>query len=684
VPPSALTLTEGTTFVICAGSGDIGENALHGVFVGDTRVCNGLRLSLDGEPIEALAATQTSPFHAVMVGRDRTSTWLVIREHWVGSGLRSDLRVRNLSPSPRPITVTYRVSSDLAGVFDVKDRRPPTNTLLPSVENDRISFRAAAGQQSATIRPSPPASLGTDGTITWETEIPGRGEWSSCLEVAAVRAGQELPLSYRCGTSPDAAAPSARQAEWQAKLPSLTGGLTGLADAVARGAYDIGALRIFDDNHPDEPVPAAGAPWFMTLFGRDSLIASWMALVIDPSLALATVRTLARLQGTRTVAATEEQPGRILHEVRLGGSGSLALDDGKIYYGTADATPLFVMLVAELHRWGVPLAELQSVLPAVDRALEWIEGPGDSDDDGYVEYMRSSPDGLVNQGWKDSWDAIAFADGRLAEGPIALAEVQAYCYAAWHAGARLAAAGGDLELGRRRLDKAERLKENFNRDFWMPRREAYALALDGDKAQVDAIASNMGHCLWAGIVDPNRAGAVSRWLLSPEMASGWGLRTLASSMARYDPLSYHNGSVWPHDTAIAVAGLCRSGRAAEAVELSRGLLAASAATGGEMPELLSGLSRSDAPIPVGYPAACRPQAWASGSPLLVLRSLLGLDPDVPAGRVELHPTFPIGEDTLAFRRMPLAQGLVDVEVNGDTITAEGLPPTVVIERPGRS
>ena len=427
---------------------------------------------------------------------------------------------------------------------------------------------------------------------------------------------------------------------------------------------------------------AAGAPWFMTLFGRDSLITSWMALVLDPRLALATVRTLARLQGTKTDPLTDEQPGRILHEVRLGGSASLSLAEGDIYYGTADATPLFVMLVAELYRWGLPLAGLRPLLPAVDAALGWMAGPGDPDGDGYVEYQRASPDGLLNQGWKDSWDAISFADGGLAEGPIALAEVQAYAYAAWLAGAELASATGHRSTAAKRGARATKLREQFNRDYWLPDQGAYAIALDGDKRPVDALASNMGHCLWAGIINPDRVASVSRWLLSPELFSGWGVRTLATSMARYDPLSYHNGSVWPHDTGICAAGLRRAGRVEDALRLTAGLLAAASATGGEMPELFSGISREEAPVPVGYPASCRPQAWASAAPLLLLRSLLGLEPDVPSGRIIIDPALPAGTTRLWLDSMPLADGSVSIDVDGDALAVRDLTSTLAIVRPG--
>ena len=232
-------------------------------------------------------------------------------------------------------------------------------------------------------------------------------------------------------------------------------------------------------------------------------------------------------------------------------------------------------------------------------------------------------------------------------------------------------------------ERAAILREQFNRDFWMADREAYALALDGDKRQVNAIASNMGHCLWAGIVDSSRVGAVSRWLLSPELASGWGVRTLATSMARYDPLSYHNGSVWPHDTAIAVAGLRRGGRPAEALELAQGLLAAASATGGEMPELFSGISRSEAPVPVRYPASCRPQAWASGAPLLILRSLLGLEPDIPAGRIGLDPILPVDKGRLKLSSMTLAGHSLDLEIDREEWAVEGLPFQPHRRPPGR-
>jgi glycogen debranching enzyme len=403
-------------------------------------------------------------------------------------------------------------------------------------------------------------------------------------------------------------------------------------------------------------------------------------LPLDPGLGLATARTLARLQGTEDDPDTEEQPGRIVHELRYGAGPSLSLADAERYYGTADATPLFVLLVHELWRWGVAWEQLEGLLPAVDAALDWMAGPGDEDGDGFIEYRRRSEGGLANQGWKDSWDAVSFADGRLAEAPIALSEVQAYAFAAWKAGAALARQEGRDVVAAERADRAAVLATRFDDAFWLPARGWYALALDAAKEPVDALASNLGHLLWCGIVPPERVGPVADALLSPPMRSGWGVRTLATTMARYDPLGYHTGSVWPHDTAIAVAGLRRAGCDGHAAALAADLFGAAEASGGRLPELFAGLGPDDLAEPIPYPASCSPQAWASAAPLLVLRALLGLEPDVPAGRVDLDPILPAGAHDLRFVDVPVADGRLSIEVADDAVAVRGLPPGLAVVR----
>jgi glycogen debranching enzyme len=400
-------------------------------------------------------------------------------------------------------------------------------------------------------------------------------------------------------------------------------------------------------------------------------------------LALGVLQTLARFQGKDVDPIHEEQPGRILHEMRFGEAATLSLGGGRIYYGTADATPLFVMLLGELRRWGLGRQLVDELLPNADRALAWIRDFGDLDGDGYVEYRRATSKGLANQGWKDSWDGVRYAGGQIAHAPIALCEVQAYVYGAYLARAHFAFEVGDRTTFETYRARATALKEAFNRDFWLEDRQWFAIGLDGDKKPIDSLASNMGHCLWTGIVDEDKAQAVARHLLSPEMFSGWGVRTLATTMGGYNPVSYHCGSVWPHDTAIAAAGLARYGFEEGAQRLVTSLLAAGMAQGGRLPELFAGLDRSELGVPVGYPTSCSPQAWSAASPLLCLRTLLRFDPWVPYGKTWLAPMVPKEYGRLTVRGIPLAGTRVDVEVHDGVVEIDGLPPDIELVRTPR-
>ena len=681
VPAATVTLMQGSSFTICETSGDISDRGAEGLFVADTRICSKLVLTIDDAPVEPLAVASRSPFAASFVGRTADRTFLVFRDLWIGRGLRVDVRLRNLTDQARVADVRTSVGTDLAHLFTVKAGRSGLSHVTRGARDGHLAFVTDDGERGLIVRGNDGLATAGD-ALRWRAAVAPRDEWETCLELSATRGGGEVIPRHRCGQPTHLAVPTARREQWVRDLPDVRGDVVGVSRAFRRAGDDIGGLRLFDPQHPDEPVIAAGAPWYMTLFGRDSILTSWMALLLDPDLGAATVRTLARLQGTRDVAETEEQPGRILHEVRFGRGPSLAFADGDVYYGTADATALFVMLVHELWRWGSPLDELRPLLPAVEAALGWLDGPGDPDRDGYVEYARQSAHGLVNQGWKDSADAVSFADGRLAEPPVALAEVQAYAYAAWRAGAALAAADDDPSTATARQERADKLRAQFDRDFWLPERAAYAIALDCHKRPVDAVASNMGHCLWAGIVaDPDKAAAVARWLVSPELFTGWGVRTLASSMARYNPLSYHNGSVWPHDTAICIAGLRRAGRGDEALQLAGGLLAAAETCDGRLPELFAGLARDEMPVPVPYPASCSPQAWASAAPLLVTRTLLGLEPNLPAGFVELDPALPPDASRLELVDLPLGGARINIGVDQGDLTVGGLPADFAVVRP---
>jgi glycogen debranching enzyme len=680
VPSATVTLVEGASFAICDAAGDITEGSVEGLFVADTRICSRLVLSVDGGPLDPLTVADTTPFEATFVARSRDRDLLVFRDMHVGRGMRLDIRVRNLSTAPRPFTATLAVRADLADLFEVKEGRAKSVSAPCEITSDGLLFADDSADRGLVVC----AAAGEphdDGTLTWSATLEPHVEWSCCVELAALRGGERIEPRYRCGQPSHTALPAARQARWQAEVPEISTDIDGLGHAFDRAAEDLGGLRLFD-GESTEPLIAAGAPWYMTRFGRDSLLTAWMALLLDPDLARSTLAALARLQGRHDDPVSEEEPGRILHEVRFSSTASLALADGDVYYGSADATPLFVMLVHELWRWGTPLDDIRPLLPAVDAALGWIAGSGDRDGDGYVEYAPRSPGSLRNQGWKDSGDGISYADGRLAEPPIALAEVQAYAYAAWRAGAALAAATGDFVTASARRARAEALQDQFERDFWLPDREAFALGLDGEKRPIDAVASNMGHCLWAGLVrDRHKAAAVARWLVSPELFSGWGVRTLATTMGRFNPLSYHNGSVWPHDTAICVAGLRRAGFLDEALTLAGGLLRTAVAFGGRMPELFAGITPDDVAAPVPYPASCSPQAWSAAAPLLVARCLLGLEPDLPHGFVTIDPVLPPGSSVLRVSGIPLGTSRVTIEYDRDAVAVRGLPREVMLVRP---
>lgn len=681
-----LTLVDESTFCISDHSGDVVPQHPHGLFVRDTRFVSELRLRVNGRQPEPLAASNTDPFSGTFVSRDHPaegradSPLLLLRHRYVGQGMREDLVVRNFGDSPARCKLELAVGCDFADLFEVKAGRvEKTGTLARLHEEDCLVFAYERGEfrRSTRVQLSTEAEIEGDVAV-FDIEIPTRGEWSVCVQITPVVDNLVLRPSHPCGRPVEHAAPARRLSEWERRRPVMTVEHEPLGRLLSRSTEDLAALRIFDPVHPNRAVVAAGAPWFMTLFGRDSLLTSWMAMMVDPDLALGTLQTLAALQGRSVDPRTEEQPGRILHEVRFGETARLSLGGSNVYYGTADATPLFVMLLGELGRWGTRPAEVEALLPAADSALRWIEEYGDRDGDGYVEYQRATDQGLENQGWKDSWDSTRFANGELARAPIALCEVQAYTYAALRARAHFAREADDTALAGRLDGRAADLKAAFNRDFWVEDLGWYAMALDRDKRPVDALTSNMGHCLWTGIVDRDRADLVGARLVSDEMFSGWGIRTLATSMIGFNPLSYHNGSIWPHDNAIAVAGLMRYGLVDAAHRVTKGLVDAGGFTAQRLPELFGGVARDDVPFPVSYPTSCSPQAWAAAAPLLLLRSMLRFEPDVRNSRLHLAPAIPDWVGQVRIEGIPIMGGRLSIEAEQDSLRVLEVPDGLAI------
>ena len=707
----SVTLVDESTFAISGSTGDITPGAAQGLFFRDTRIVSRFEVLINGARAEHLAAVTDDPFSATFVARNlpapgrADSTLMVFRSRHVGQGMREELTLRNFSDEATACTVEILVDADFADLFAVKEGRVAAGVNAGAVTTEVVRGRVRPGGTEDEPTPSVTytytrgavargvqmqasgAAVVAPGLITFDVVVQARGEWTTCIEIGPIIDGAVFAPKYRCGEPVERATPTERMAEWRRQVPQVETDHPVLKEVVARSAEDLGALRIFDPDYPERVVVAAGAPWFMTVFGRDSLLTAWMALLVDPDLARGVLQTLARFQGTEVDPRHDEEPGRILHEMRFGDAASLSLGGGSIYYGTADATPLFVMLLGEMRRWGVARELVDELLPNAARAMEWIEHFGDSDGDGYVEYRRATDRGLANQGWKDSWDGIRYADGRVAEAPIALAEVQAYTYGAYLASAHFAFEAGDAATYERYRAKATHLKTNFNRDFWLEDKGWFAVGLDADKKPIDSLTSNIGHCLWTGIVDEDKAKQVAQALVSPAMFTGWGLRTLSSDNGGYNPISYHCGSVWPHDTAIVAAGLARYGFDGAAQTLIFGLLDAASSQGGRLPELFSGLDRGELNVPVGYPTSCSPQAWSAASPLLCLRTLLRLDPWIPYGKIWLSPNLPEGIGYLKVEGIPLAGSRVTIEVGSGVeggVSITGLPPEIeVIREPRR-
>jgi glycogen debranching enzyme len=685
----AITLVEGSAFCISDSAGDMLEGHPHGLFFRDTRFLAELRLRINGAPPEPLASNLVDPFSAIFVlqaapkAGQADSHLVVTRERYIGRGMREDIEVHNYGTEPAFCGIELDIECDFADLFEVKEGRVQKVGELAIDEHDgQMTFTYARGSfhRATRVEFSKPPQLG--GSATFEVIVPPNESWSVCVQITAVINGDDIEPRYPCGQPVERAAPSTRLEEWRRNLPTLDAEHDEFGHLFTRSAEDLAALRIFDPEFPDRTVVAAGAPWFMTVFGRDSLITSWMAMLVAPDLALGTLQTLARFQGTKVNPVTEEEPGRILHEMRFGESAQLSLGGGSVYYGSVDSTPLFVMLLGELQRWGTRRDEVDALLPAADRALEWIEQYGDRDGDGYVEYQRTSDRGLKNQGWKDSWDSTHFADGQLAEPPIALCEVQGYVYAALTARGHFATEHGDETLAAKLREKAADLKLRFNRDFWIEELGRYAFGLDRDKRPIDAPVSNVGHCLWTGIIDAERASLVAKALLSDDMFSGWGVRTLASGTNRFNPVSYHNGSVWPHDNALCAAGLMRYGLIEEAHRVMEGIVSSAAYFGNRLPELFGGFSKAEYAFPVAYPTSCSPQAWAAASPLLLLRSMLRFEPDTRNARVHLAPAVPTWIGRFHLEHIPLMGGHLAVEVDGDRIiSCKGPPGLEIVTEP---
>jgi glycogen debranching enzyme len=608
-----------------AADGDMGSSPIHGIYHGDTRVIGDLRVRVGGRAPEAIGAAPRGATGTTFVsllrllddeGADPRVRLERRRDVGATSVTESLTLVSRVDHAiSTPVTVFARpdfsvMASVKAGLRDAED------AAMDRVDDHTV--RMSHGPATVDIAaPGGAISVGPDGVhIEWVVDLPPHGSVERTVsftldDASLVVAAPRHAVDWM---APDASVADPRVDRW-----------------VGAAIDDLAALRLVLPDHPDDEFLAAGAPWFFTLFGRDSIWAARMMLPVTTDVAASTLRVLGRLQGVDHDPESAEQPGKIMHELR---SAPLTIPGENVtlppvYYGTVDATALWVALLADARAAGLPDRDVRDLLPVLRRCLDWIVNHGDNDGDGFLDYVDLTGHGLANQGWKDSGDSIQWRDGTLAEGPIALCEVQGYAYEAVVAGAEILDAFGDGTDDTAALRAwAADLKHRFARAFWVetPEGRYPAVALDASKRAVDSLTSNIGHLLGTGILDPEEEAAVATLLVGPSMSSGFGLRTLSTGADGYWPLSYHGGSVWTHDTAIAVSGLLRSGHLPEARVLADGLLTAAESFGFRMPELHAGDSSDVFSAPVPYPAACRPQAWSAASAFVVQAALA--DPGV--------------------------------------------------------
>ena len=672
------TLKQGDTFALFDALGDIVKpgSSPGGLFHLDTRHLSGLELLINGQrPLLLSSAVENDNVvltvdlsnpdiyqdGKVVLARE---TLHVRRSKFLFDGICYErIAVHNFDSKPQRCWLTVNLAADFTDLFEIRGMvRPCRGTSSVATEGgNRVHFRYHGLDKRERCTDvhfdPPPARLGEGGAVY----------------VLNLKAGEQIAIvvTVRCITSGEKPRPFSepyREARRAAQRASSLGGTVTSSNALAnRMLHRAGAdLSMLISDTPEGPYPYAGTPWFSTPFGRDGLITALEMLWIEPGLAKGVLRYLARFQATTLDPHVDAEPGKILHETRQCEMANLGEVPFGRYYGSIDSTPLFVLLAARYYARTGDQATIRALWPHIDAALVWIDKYGDRDGDGFVEYYRESDNGLTNQGWKDSQDSVFHSDGGLAEGPIALCEVQAYVYAAKRGAASLARMLGDHARADALSDAAEKLRQRFEEKFWCEELGLYAIALDGAKRACRVRTSNAGQVLFCGIASPVRAARVAEVLMTPEMFSGWGVRTIASDAPRYNPMSYHDGSVWPHDNALIALGLGQYGLKRAAAAIFEGLFEASThMTLMRFPELFCGFPRRRGTAPTLYPVACQPQAWASAAPFALLEACLGVVCDHERREICFHnPLLPRFLEEIRIRNLSIGNG------GGDSASAD--------------
>jgi glycogen debranching enzyme len=654
-----LTINEGTTFMVTDLDGQISADSELGVFANDTRYVSYYAISADGNPWRRLSSAATTHYSsraylisdgfATEVGSIPSGTVGLVVTRTIDAGIHEDLDVTNYGLTPVKFNLEVALRSDFADIFEVKTHKfVRRGRIVTEWDQTRRMLRTSYSNRDFervfTYRLSGSGSLPVyaNGRITFPILLESRASWHSCCEyIFGVQGVTQRPL-HRCYDSTTNTRSEEMERQWIARATSLTSANEDVYRLYRQSVEDIGSLRLYEQDYaPDIWVPAAGVPWFVTLFGRDSLIVSLQTMLVFPGFARGALKKLGELQASERDDWLDAEPGKIPHEIRCGELAHLHQIPHTPYYGTADATALYLIVLHEAWKWLGDRDLLREFRKTALGCLEWIDRFGDLDGDGFQEYQTRSKQGYENMGWKDAGDAVVYPNGTLVKGPKALCELQGYTFDAWMRCAELFDVLDEPERAAALRAKAARLQTRFEDRFWCEESGCYVFALDGEKRAVTTIASNAGHCLWSGIVRPDRAGRVVQRLMQPDMWSGWGIRTLSAQNPAYNPFSYQCGSVWPHDNGVIALGFKRYGFAGEVARIARDISeAASYFASYRLPELYAGVPREAGTFPVQYPGANVPQAWASGANFHLLQAIVGIQADAPANRLYVDPELP--------------------------------------------
>jgi glycogen debranching enzyme len=701
-----LVIHEGETVWAAEADGQLDNGSERGLFFRDTRLISSWRLYANGTPWEllnggavehfAIQVFLTNPPITTEAGEVARRTLTLSLGRWMDGGVHEDIDIVNYGNDPVRFNLELLLRSDFADLFEVKPRRFVRRGRIVTDWSDedqrlRNTYRNEDFVRGVTVTAKADSRAAfANGRVTFDVRLPPGGAWHGCLLTDLHDGDETLRAPTGCTGGKADSVPARSLAEWRQHALKLTSSNEEFYRLYHQGVDDLAALRLLGTASDGVAVmPAAGLPWFAAQFGRDSLTVALQAAPVTLAFARGALSVLGDWQAHDRDDARDAEPGKIMHELRLGELAHFKLVPHTPYYGTADATPLYLVLLHQAWRWTGERALLEEHLHTAEGCLDWIDQWGDRDGDGFQEYQTRAPKGYENMAWKDSGDAVSYPDGTLVRGPKALCELQGYVFAAWTGMAEVFAALGRDDRAAEMRAKAAALFTRFDAAFWDEAFGGYAYALDGEKKKVLTSVSNVGHLLWSGIVPPARAGRVVARLMDAPMFSGWGIRTLAADHPRYNPIAYHNGSVWPHDNGLIAQGFARYGFHAEAATVARAVSGAAAQFEmHQVPELYSGLPRAISPFPVQVPGANVPQAWAAGSAFSFLQALLGMEADAPNGVLRLTPALPAWLPDVTLRDLRLGEKSFDLRFSrhaGETQVEvlRGDAAAVIVTAPAR-